>query len=120
MVTGQPRLRNLFVEGPYNVTGISSTPSRERVFVCQPASAADEAACAEEIVSNLARRAFRRPVTAEDIEAPLTFYTQTREDGGDFETGIRAAVARTLVSPWFLYRVERDPDDVRPGCCARD
>jgi len=115
MVTGQPRLRNLFVEGPYNVTGISDTPSRDRILVCSPAAAADEAACAEEIVENLTRRAFRRPVTADDFEAPLAFYTETRDNGGDFEAGIRAAVARTLVSPWFLYRVERDAADIRPG-----
>ncbi|MEO8257548.1 MAG: DUF1592 domain-containing protein [Acidobacteriota bacterium] len=115
MVGGQPRLRAVNVEGPYNVKGVSSTPSRERLFVCRPASAAEEAACADKILMNLARRAYRRPVTAADGEAPLGFYKQARENGGDFDAGIRSGVARILSSPSFLYRIERDPAGVRPG-----
>jgi hypothetical protein len=113
--SGMPRLEDGVVEGPYNVTGVSATPSRERVFVCEPASAAEEPACAEEILSTLARRAFRRPVETADIEASLAFYEGARADGGDFDDGIRAAVARMLVSPWFLFRVEGDSPDVPPG-----
>ncbi len=116
MIGGQPKLRTVGIEGPYNVTGVSSTPSRERVFVCRPGSSgATEAACAEKILLNLARRAYRRPVTAADVQAPLAFYTQTREGGADFDGGIRAGLARILSSPSFLYRIERDPVGERPG-----
>jgi hypothetical protein len=113
--SGMPRLENVVIEGPHNVTGVSEMASRERVFVCRPASAAEEPACATEILSKLARRAFRRPVDASDVEASLAFYNEARADGGDFDTGIRAAVARTLVSPWFLFRVESNSSDVPAG-----
>jgi hypothetical protein len=113
--SGMPRLENVVVKGPENVTGVSETPSRERVFVCRPASASQEPACASEILTTLARRAFRRPVNGEDVEATLAFYNEARANGGDFEAGIRAAVARTLVSPWFLFRVESNSPDVPAG-----
>ncbi len=113
--SGMPRLEDGVVEGPYNVTGVSDTPTRERVFVCRPATAAEEPACAEQILSTLARRAFRRSVDGADIEASLAFYNDARADGGDFDAGIRAAVSRMLVSPWFLFRVEADSPDVPAG-----
>ena len=113
--SGMPRLEDGVIEGPYNVTGVSDTPSRERIFVCRPQSAAEEPACAEEILSSLARRAFRRPIDRTDIEASLAFYDDAREVGGSFDDGIRAAVSRMLVSPWFLFRVEADSPDVPPG-----
>ena len=103
------------VEGPYKVTGISATPSRDRIFVCKPAASADEAACATKILTNLARRAYRRPVTAADVEAPITFYRQARQRGGNFDAGIRSGVARVLASPSFLYRIERDPAGFAPA-----
>ena len=112
---GQPRLRTVSVRGPFNVKGVSSSPSRERVFVCRPATAAEEPACAQRIFTSLTRRAYRRPVTADDVDAPLTFYKQARATGGDFDAGVRAGVARVLASPSFLYRVERDPAAARPG-----
>jgi cytochrome c553 len=115
MIGGLPRLRAVNVEGPYNVKGVGNTPSRERLFICRPASAAEEPACAGKILMNLARRAYRRPVTAADGEAPIGFYKQARENGGDFDAGIRSGVARILSSPSFLYRIERDPAGVRPG-----
>jgi hypothetical protein len=115
MIAGMPRLKTVNVEGPYNVTGVSNTPSRERVFVCRPTSAADEDGCAGKILTNLARRAYRRPVTAADVEAPLAFYKQSRENGRDFDAGIRAAVARILSSPSFLFRIEGDPVGARAG-----
>ena len=113
--SGMPRIETTVIEGPYEPTGISDTPTRERLFVCKPASAAEESACAEKIVSTLEHRAFRRPVTSQDTAPALKFYAQAREDGGDFDAGIRAAVARTLVSPWFLFRVESDSADVPAG-----
>jgi hypothetical protein len=115
MIAGLPRLKTVGVEGPYKVTGISDTPSRDRVFVCKPTAAADEAACATKILTNLTRRAYRRPVTAGDVEAPVKFYKQARERGGNFDAGIRSGVARILASPSFLYRVERDRAGVRAG-----
>jgi hypothetical protein len=116
---GLPRLRFVTVTGPYNVKGVSNTPSRERIFVCRPASAAEEPACAQRILSTLARRAYRRPVTAADVDAPMAFYRQERESGGNFDAGIRSGVARILASPWFLYRVERDPAALRVGAPHR-
>ncbi len=113
--SGMPRLEDGVVEGPYNVTGVSETPTRERIFVCRPATAAEENGCAEEVLSSLARRAFRRPVDTADIEASLAFYSDARAAGGDFDDGIRAAVSRMLVSPWFLFRVEADSPDVPAG-----
>jgi len=115
LITGLPRLKAVMVEGPYKVTGISSTPSREKIFVCKPTGAADEAVCATKILTNLARRAYRRPVTTADVDAPMKFYRQARERGGNFDAGIRSGVARIVASPSFLYRIERDPATVRAG-----
>jgi hypothetical protein len=132
-IGGLPKLKTVGIEGPYDVTGVGTTPSRERIFVCRPPGVAeprpepapsrtpsrDEAACANRIITNLARRAFRRPVTAEDVEAPLAFYDAVRDRGGSFDAGIRSAVARILASPMFLYRIERDPASLRPGAARR-
>ncbi len=114
-VGGMPKLRTVAIDGPYNVKGVSEGPSRRRLYVCHPSSAAEEATCANKILSNLARRAYRRPVTAADVEAPMSFYRQARKSGGNFDDGIRAGVARILSSPYFLYRIETDPPDARPG-----
>ena len=111
----QPAVRSVSVAGPYDPTGVSDTPSRERIFVCRPATAADEAPCAREIIATLARRAYRRPVTAADIEAPFAFYEFSREEDGSFEAGIETALRALLASPEFLFRVERDPDGLGSG-----
>jgi mono/diheme cytochrome c family protein len=115
LITGLPRLKAVMVEGPYKVTGISTTPSREKIFICRPSNAADEPACATRILTSLARRAYRRPVAAADVEAPIAFYKQARERGGDFDAGIRSGVARIIASPSFLYRIERDSSTLRAG-----
>jgi mono/diheme cytochrome c family protein len=115
MIGGLARLKTVGVEGPYDVKGVSHSASRERLFVCKPTSAADETACAEKIFTNLTRRAYRRPVTAADVEAPMTFYKAARDSKESFDAGIRAGVARVLASPSFLYRIERDPVGVRAG-----
>jgi hypothetical protein len=114
-IGGLPKLKTVGVEGPYKATGVSMTASRERVFICRPRTAADEPTCANRILMNLARRAYRRPVTAADVEAPVAFYTEARARGGSFDAGIRAGIARILASPSFLYRIERDPAGVRAG-----
>jgi mono/diheme cytochrome c family protein len=119
MIGGEPRLKTVAIEGPYNATGVSDTPSRERIFVCRPASAAGEGACANRILTALARRAFRRPVTREDVDAPMSFYTRARARGESFDAAVRAGVARILVSPSFLYRIEHDPAGLEPGTAHR-
>jgi len=89
--------------GPYNPTGISRTPSRALVFVCDPKTAG-ESACARKITENLARRAFRRPATSEDVNRLLQFYAAGRENGGTFDLGVEQVVMGVLASPEFLYR----------------
>lgn len=113
--SGMPRLEKAMVAGPYNTSGVSEMAPRDRILTCKPATEADEESCAREILSNLSRRAFRRPVNDADIAPALSFYESERADGGDFDQGIRAAVARTIVSPFFLFRVETDAPDTAPG-----
>ena len=103
----QPAIAMATVSGPYGATGPGSTPSRQRIFVCEPASAADEAPCAREILGRLAQRAYRRASTAADLDDLMPFYALGREEGS-FETGIQSALERLLVSPQFLYRIEQD------------
>ena len=115
MIGGLARLKTVGVEGPYNAKGVSASASREKVFICTPAAAADESACAQKIFTNLARRAYRRPVNAEDIDPPMQFYKQSRDAKGTFDAGVRAGVARILASTSFLYRIEQDPAGVQAG-----
>ena len=115
MIGGLARLKTVGVEGPYNVKGISASPSREKVFICTPTSATDESACAQKIFTNLTRRAYRRPVTADDVAPPMQFYKQARDAKGDFNAGIRAGVARMLASTSFLYRIEQDAAGAQAG-----
>ena len=117
--SGIPRLRTGNIEGPYNVTGIGETPARKRLFTCSPATAAKEAPCAAEILSGVARRAYRRPVTESDIEAPLAFYNDARKSGGDFNAGIRAGLVRVLASPAFVFRSESDAARLAVGAAHR-
>jgi hypothetical protein len=91
------------VEGPFGVTGLSRTPSRDKIFVCTPASPADEQACAERIAKSLATRAFRRPAGADDVERLMPFYENGR-NLGNFDTGVEQLVTAVLASPDFLYR----------------
>lgn len=102
------------ISGPYDATGPGVTPSRQRIFTCTPESAADEEPCARRLLRNLARRAYRRPVTDLDIDPLMAFYNEGRAEGG-FEQGIQRALRRLLVSPQFLFRIERDPAGAAPG-----
>jgi hypothetical protein len=111
-------ISSLLVGGPYNGRVPEDSPSRRRIFVCQPGTTSDETSCAGTIVSTLARRAYRRAVTSEDVETLLGFYRRARTTG-DFDSGIRAALERLLVSPDFLFRIEADPDKVAPGTAYR-
>ncbi len=109
-----PRIAGLDVMGPYNPTGLSETPSRQRIFTCRPANVSEEAACARQIVTNLTRQAYRRPVNDSDLAAPLRFYAAAREKGS-FDNGIENALTAILASPKFLYRAEPIPESVQPG-----
>ena len=100
--------------GPLNATGSGDTPSRRRIFSCRPSSPAQEVPCAKEILSTLARHAYRRPVTEEDLAFLLPFYEAGRSEAG-FERGIQYGIERLLVSPGFLFRVERVLTDVPAG-----
>ena len=109
------RLGNFEVKGPFKPTGISDTPSRKKIFICHPAAAAEEDACAEKIITVLARDAFRRPVTEGDMKLLMKFYHTGRKEkdaAAGFDTGIRAVVTAVLASPFFLYRAERTPADL--------
>jgi hypothetical protein len=106
-----PSVARVTISGPVTVAGSGDTPSRRRILVCKPTAEGDELQCAKQILSTLVRRAYRRPVTDEDIERLIPFFTQGRSDGG-FERGIQKALERVLVSPNFLFRIERDPPNV--------
>lgn len=114
-LTTLPHLHEMSVTGPTKVSGLSDTPSRRRIFTCRPTDGADEIPCAKTILSSLAREAFRRPANANDLESLLTFYQSGRNDGGDFETGIRTALQAILASPEFVFRFERTPENIAPG-----
>ena len=110
----QPAVYSITVNGPYAAKGPGDTPSRRRIFVCQPATPGEEDGCAKRILANVTRRAYRRPVTDADLTAPLRFYKAARKDAG-FENGIEMALRSVLVSPEFLFRVEQDAAGVAPG-----
>jgi hypothetical protein len=115
-----PGITTLSIVGPRSARGVGDTPSRRRLFVCSPAAESEEAACAAEILTRLATRAYRRPVPAGDtaLATLLEFYAAGRAEGS-FDTGIQRAVARTLVDPEFIFRFEAEPADLRPGAIYR-
>jgi mono/diheme cytochrome c family protein len=114
----QPAIYSISIVGPYAATGPGDTPSRRRIFVSHPASPVQDDRSARLILSALMRRAYRRPVVAADLQGPLALYRTARTDGG-FEAGIEMALSAVLVSPEFLFRVERDPAGVPPGTVYR-
>ena len=103
-----PSLASVVISGPYNVTGPGETPSRRKIFQCRPASASDDESCAGKILSTLARRAYRRPSTQADLQVLMPFFRDGKAEGG-FDRGVQRAIDRLLVSPAFLFRVEREP-----------
>ncbi len=115
---GNAAIGQVEVTGPYDVTGPGDTPSRRTLFTCQPSEPSAEGPCAREILSRLARRAYRRPVTDTDLEMLLGFYETGRAER-DFEAGIQKALERVLVAPGFLFRIEREPVDLVPGTAYR-
>src|SRR5579871_19187 len=110
---------NITVDGPFNPVGDPvDTVSRTRIFVCRASDPKEETACASRILSNLARKAFRRPATPQDMAPLMQFYNQGRK-AGTFETGIENAMVAMLASAKFLYRVEPPPADAKPGAVYR-
>ncbi len=131
------RVNSFQLQGPFDAKGISATPSRERIFTCKPDSAdaqegpasaaaaarsrrsspevaTSDVACARQIITSLATRAYRRPVSADDVNELLQYYEEGAKEGG-FEGGVRSALTGLLASPFFLYRGERVPANLRPG-----
>jgi len=105
--SGQPHIQTLTINGPFDSTGPGDTPSRRRIFTCRPANANAEMSCARQIVSTLARRAYRQPLSDPDLQRLMSFLETGRRTGG-FEAGIQASLQRVLVSPQFIFRIERD------------
>ena len=119
-LTGLPHLRNLGIDGPYNITGVSETPSRRLIFSCRPATTThdDELPCARQIIAQLARRAFRRPATDSDLSHLSALYEIGRA-GCDFDSGIRMALQAILADPEFVFRFERTPPGIAAGASYR-
>ena len=113
-----PALYSINVVGPYNGTGAGDTPSRRRIFVCHPAKPSEEETCGKQILANFARRAYRRPVTDQDLQIPLKLYREGQAAGG-FEAGVERGLRALLISPEFLFRVEQDPANIAPNTAYR-
>ena len=113
--TFYPHVGSVRIDGPYDVEGAGDTPSREKIFTCHPANGDEEHSCAEQILSALARRAYRGFATEQDVATLMDFYERGRESG-NFDTGIEMALQRVLAEPKFIYRIEAEPgNDVAPG-----
>jgi hypothetical protein len=115
-----PHLSGVEIIGPYDISGPGNTPSRARIFTCRPSSTNEEPACAKKIISNLARRAYRRPVTDADVEPLLNFYRSGKQGkSGSFDRGIEMALRRIIADPQFVFRFERDPAEAQAGRAHR-
>jgi len=114
-MTTLPHLHEVSITGPVKATGVSNTPARTKIFVCRPVPGEDEIPCAKQIVGRLTRAAWRRQLNANDLESLLSFYQQGRNQGGDFDSGIRTAIQAIIANPEFVFRFERDPAGVQPG-----
>jgi mono/diheme cytochrome c family protein len=112
--TTLPHLRDMAITGPFEATGVSETPSRRKIFACQPQSPAQQTQCAHTIVTALASQAFRRTATERDVNALMALYRQGAAEGG-FEDGVRMALEGILASPRFVFRFEERPSNVREG-----
>ena len=124
-ITTLPHVRDLTIKGPYRITGISDTPSRQRIFTCRPTAPSEEHTCARQIVSKLGGDAYRRPLTSSEIDRLMPFYEKgSRGAGGSggaggFEGGVRDVLEAILASPYFIFRLEKEPDTAKPGATYR-
>jgi hypothetical protein len=114
----EPAIARVTVDGPYNTTGAGDTLSRRKIFICQPSRETEEEACAARILTNVARHAYRRLISDADAARLLEPYKLARRDGS-FEASIQMGLQRILVSPEFLFRIERDPAGAVPGMVYR-
>src|SRR3954471_752760 len=113
-ITTLPHVRDLTIKGPYRITGVSETASREKIFSCRPTRPAEERPCARQIISRVAADAYRRPLTAGKLDRLVPFYETGRTQGG-FDTGVRTALEAILASPYFIFRLEKAPDTAVSG-----
>jgi Protein of unknown function (DUF1592)/Protein of unknown function (DUF1588)/Protein of unknown function (DUF1585)/Protein of unknown function (DUF1595)/Protein of unknown function (DUF1587)/Planctomycete cytochrome C len=113
-----PAVYQVSITGPYDAKGHGDSSSRQRIFVCEPKESSEEETCARQILSTLARRAYRRPVSDEDLRKPMDLYREARAQG-DFDAGIEMALSAVLVNPQFLFRIEPDPPGVAPNRAYR-
>ena len=111
-ITTLPMIRSLVVKGPYRVTGVSETPSRNRIFSCRPTAPSEERVCAQQILGRLGAEAYRRPLTKEEIDRLMPLYEEGAKVDG-FEGGVRTALEALLASPFFIFRLEQAPDTLR-------
>jgi mono/diheme cytochrome c family protein len=109
-----PHVGKIRIDGPFSSKGASDTAARRKIFVCKPANASQETGCARQILSTLARRAYRRPVTDQDVEVLMGFYQQGR-NGGTFDTGIEMGLRRVLADAEFVFRKEAEPANLKAG-----
>ncbi|PYR62658.1 MAG: hypothetical protein DMF91_05935 [Acidobacteria bacterium] len=128
-ITTLPHLRDLIIKGPYKITGISETPSRQRIFSCRPTTSSEERPCARQILARLGADAYRRPVTAAELDRLMPFFEKGAGSSGSggpggsggagqaggFDAGVRTALEAILASPHFIFRLEREPDATKPG-----
>jgi hypothetical protein len=115
--TESPPLTEVAIEGPYRITGISETESRRVIFTCHPTAAAAQRACADQIITRIATKAYRRPLTLGDRKSLMTFYDKhaIASNPNGFEEGVRSALQATLASPYFVFRIEPKPASAAPG-----
>ena len=121
-ITTLPHLRDLVIKGPYRVTGISETASRQKIFSCRPTDAMDERPCARQILSRLGTEAYRRPITAGELDRLTPIYEKGAGQAGGsggFEAGIRSAIEAILASPYFIFRMEKEPEYAHNGSTFR-
>ena len=117
-VTTLPHIQDVIISGPFNATGLSETTSRQQIFTCRPTSADEERPCAREIIARLGGEAYRRTLTSSEIDSLVPFYDTGVEKGG-FERGVRTALEAILASPYFVLRLELEPDDAMPDRAHR-
>jgi len=110
-----PTVAAIEIVGPFDGQVPAASATRSRIFTCHPRSSSDERSCAEEILAGLARRAYRRPITDDELRSLLVSYEDGYQEGGGFEDGIRWALESILVSPRFLFRIEQDPEGLSAG-----
>jgi hypothetical protein len=117
--TFYPHVGQVFIDGPFKGKVATDTQSRRRIFECYPQNAGEEAGCARRIITTLTTKAFRRPASDADVRVMTAFYRSTREQGGNFDSGIEAAIQRILTDPDFIYRAEIEPAKVAAGTAYR-